>query len=101
MTDKTLREDFSDLRVTVEGFCASQATWNELHDKHSRDVVKGLMLQIDSSEKVNNAKISGVEKRVKWIMGLIAVAFALMIGFCFKIIYSYLTALTGAAAGTV
>lgn len=117
--DKTLRDEFIELKGTVQTFCAVQTNWNEAHDKHSTEVLKGIKASTDklftlhekmiekvsllpcrehdtrmeSIKTVSNVKIASVEKRVKWIWGIIgggvlAVAF----GFFIKIFISYLMA---------
>lgn len=117
MGAKTLREDFAELKGTVNTFCAGQAGWNEAHDKHSREVLAGIEKSTDklftmqesmiekfgklpcaehgtrmeSIRLVANAKISSVEKRVKWIWGIIGGSVGVtMFGFFLKNILDYL-----------
>lgn len=118
MGDKTLREDFGDLRATVNTFCALQTQWNEAHDKHSREVLEGIkdrtsklfdmqekMLEkfgelpcrehdtrMESIKQVANAKIVSVEKRVKWLWGLLGGGTAMIvIGFFIKLFLNSLS----------
>ncbi len=117
MPDKTLREDFNDLRVTVGAFCASQTTWNEAHDRHSREVLAGIeksteklfsiqtkmiekvgelpieahAVRMDGMEKVSKAKFASVNIRIKWLWGILGGgAVTIALGLFFKSILTYL-----------
>ena len=108
MGDKTLREDFSDLRVTLKGFISKQDTWSDMHDAHSRKVLTGIEKNTDKLfsmhetviEKVNDlsvahaetrAQVVSVEKRVKWLWAILGGSVAaVIVGFLLKAVLTYL-----------
>lgn len=115
--DKTLRDDFGELKLTVTTFCAVQEGWNKAHDKHSREVLESITHSIDrlvsshetlvekvltlpcgehdirikSAERVTSTKIKSVEKRITWLWSLVGGGLgATVIGFSVKNLFDYL-----------
>lgn len=90
MADKTLREDFNDLKVTVTAALSVQNSWNEQHDARGQEVVKSIDKKIDrlfvlhdrtirsldcqkhkalieSNTTLIRLKVDSVEKRLGWL----------------------------------
>ncbi len=117
--DNTLRQEFTELRIVVAGYVATQEQWNKGHDEHSREVLAGIkestdklfsiqatmvetvteisiaaatqVARVDGIEKVSKAKFAGVNIRLKWLWGILGGGvFAVAIGFFLKGVLTYL-----------